>query len=495
MTKQKQCMKKYVRTCRRISLPLIYVAACCVLTLEVSCFDLRQDRQVRRGKIRRTSWLTSSAISDSFEDGFKTTVRDLPPMDTYSCSYPRYNVDFTSMKNAEKLFLWPWQRLLAKQQLEHNCKNLIWVDRNTSNITSTAVEGVSVMALLWRLGSDAVSKSLLMDSASDSSAFIVAFPELENSRVVRGWVDLMKWLLSFCKIDDDFIKVAYSEEIFKIPTVTLTLNEVCVQNFKLDENEILPSHETVECRTKAWVQRVLVNMNICPFTKSVKLSGQGLAEVRIPVGRIAYHTSYATPSNADTVDRACFPGLCQLQADVWEAIDDMLRAGPDAKNGGISSILLSAPAFDNHFTLWSGSVFCLLESGVIAASATDRVGVVCFHPAYLTPDGSTFPGFGHMHSVPRLLNWMNDFLKTQNEQYKSDNLESTSWNVRLAAAGGAWQRRTPHATVNVLRANQLAAAERLRSTSSLYVKNMLRLQQVGWVELHEQLENERQLEP
>ena len=40
------------------------------------------------------------------------------------------------------------------------------------------------------------------------------------------------------------------------------------------------------------------------------------------------------------------------------------------------------------------------------------------------------------------------------------------------AAGGAWQRRTPHAIVNVLRADQLEKAEKKRSTKNLYVRNI-----------------------
>lgn len=46
-----------------------------------------------------------------------------------------------------------------------------------------------------------------------------------------------------------------------------------------------------------------------------------------------------------------------------------------------------------------------------------------------TPDGTSFPGFGHMHSLPRLKKWYNEFTSsgplTDNE----------------IAAGGAWQRR------------------------------------------------------
>ena len=85
----------------------------------------------------------------------------------------------------------------------------------------------------------------------------------------------------------------------------------------------------------------------------------------------------------------------------------MIESGPSGKKG-ISSILLAAPGYDDDFDLWSGPVFAMLESGVVACGLESQVGVVCFHPSYATPDGRSFPGFGHMHSVPRLKKWLEE---------------------------------------------------------------------------------------
>jgi len=149
----------------------------------------------------------------------------------------------------------------------------------------------------------------------------------------------------------------------------------------------------------------------------------------------------------------------------------MIEAGPLE----VSSILLAAPGFDDRFDLWSGPVFALLESCVVAAQASSQVGVVCFHPNYQTPDGSTWPGFGHMHSVPRLQSWCPSFSPSE------------------IAAGGAWQRRTPHATVNVLRADQLERAESKRNTPELYRRNISKLMQIGNDKLQMDLDQERQI--
>ena len=59
-----------------------------------------------------------------------------------------------------------------------------------------------------------------------------------------------------------------------------------------------------------------------------------------------------------------------------------------------------------------------------------------------------------MHSVPRLVSFCNGKLSGCRAK-------------RGLKGGGAWQQRTPHATINVLGADQLAAAEGKRSTPDL----------------------------
>jgi hypothetical protein len=173
--------------------------------------------------------------------------------------------------------------------------------------------------------------------------------------------------------------------------------------------------------------------------------------------------------------------------DTWEAIGDMMTAGPSGKMG-VSSILFAAPAFDDNFSLWAGPVFAMLEASVIALHAERSIGVVCFHPCYATPDGTSWPGFGHMHSVPRLQQWY------QEHYHHHPDHHQTMIAYEHAAAGGAWQRRTPHATINVLRADQLAAAEGRRATGILYAENIQKLVfGIGLDQLTADLERERNL--
>ena len=220
------------------------------------------------------------------------------------------------------------------------------------------------------------------------------------------------------------------------------------------------------------------------------MSGQGLGDLGVSVGSIAYHTSNAQHP-------------IRLFADTWTAIQKMIEAGPEGKTG-VSSILLAAPFYDDDFDTWAGPIFAVLEASVVAADAEQDIGVVCFHPRYATPDGSTFPGFGHMHSVPRLVKWWEEYVTDKNKKIINNDRRSSSNNdtegddnMRIldndeVAAGGAWQRRTPHATINVLRADQLAIAESRRESELLYPRNIERLiVDIGSDQLATDLEKER----
>lgn len=104
-----------------------------------------------------------------------------------------------------------------------------------------------------------------------------------------------------------------------------------------------------------------------------------------------------------------------------------------------------------------------------------------------------------MHSVPRLKKWYEQYAVSSSSPAAS--ASSAPLSDDEIAAGGAWQRRTPHATINVLRAEQLEAAEGRRSTGELYSRNIRVLVGrggeggggVGSDKLAEDLERERRL--
>jgi hypothetical protein len=390
----------------------------------------------------------------------KEATVDADAVCPFSKVFPRYRIYLTSIKAEKEKFTLtlPIISDLARQWEKNKLKGanpdvrLEWLEGQ---------EGLEAMASGWRSAAD------LMKS-TDEESVVLAYPDA-SVKVVIQWVDILQWMdRQQLQGEASGIEAVY-ENTKNLPTVRLRRKGPATR--PSSSAQPLEDPSVIEKRLQSWAQRILVELRICPFVKSNKMSGQGLADLGVPVARIAYHNSYAQTTQ-----------ICSLMADTWEAIRDMIAAGPSGK-GGVSSILLAAPAFDNDFDLWSGPVFAMLESGVMAAGLEKQVGVVCFHNKYATPDGSTFPGFGHMHSVPRL------------EQWLSDQDPTTDLTTEEVAAGGAWQRRTPHATINVLRADQLEAAEGRRVTGKLYSDNIQTLvgktNGIGSEQLQKDLDRER----
>jgi hypothetical protein len=432
----------------------------------------------------------------------------------FSMAFPRYRIDLSSEKNARKRFgavksgvglLSSIKQGFDKAAIERRYAKegrdgcLVFVDcsvdtnalekakggdcpaeqRSSHKVSDdewkSGLAGLRAASQYWNIVANIAEADV--STAWPTQRTVVSFIGATPLQIQR-LIDIESWLDENMTGDHSHLRIDADGEM-PIPTIVIESRATKGNDEAPGESprEDLPSADVIEERIKAWVRRILVQLSICPFTKSDTRSGQGLSEFSIPTGCISYQYSKAGPSN-----------IPRLMADCWASILQMVEAGPGGKRG-ISSILLSAPLFDDDFPLWSGPVFTMLEAGVGAAGAEPIIGVVCFHPRYATPDGSSWPGFGHMHSVPRLRKWVDEQDPRLSEKLSDDQI----------AAGGAWQRRTPHAVLNVLRANQLEAAESRRQSPQMYSRNIRVLVAgnedggIGSDKLTEDLEMERSL--
>ncbi|KAL3922503.1 MAG: hypothetical protein SGILL_002168 [Bacillariaceae sp.] len=337
------------------------------------------------------------------------------------------------------------------------------------------------MSWLWEKASNLVHGNNHFDN---SATLMLVLPDA-SKLLVRNFVEILEWFTNNDpKNATSRVRAAVVEANGEVvPAVRLERQGSTRTSDRDNPVQKHPSEDTINTRIRKWVRRMLVEQGICPFTKSDRMSGQGLTDLGVPVGSIAYHTSFQGEAIG-------------LFADTWKAILDMIEAGPNGREGGVSSILLAAPAFDDDFEYWAGPIFAMLEASVVAAQAEAEIGVVCFHPRYATPDGTTFPGFGHMHSVPRLKRWYQEYAENARISKRQSTITLSDLDTEGIAAGGAWQRRTPHATINVLRANQLEVAEARRESSIMYTENIEKLvgsKGIGNDKLALDLEMERQL--
>ncbi len=395
-----------------------------------------------------------------------------PPSCPFSKVFPRYRIDITTQRrrvgrveNTKPLIDISWLAAPWRQSVQGDILGRI-LGNEENLIVGTNKAGTVAFTFLW------AQAAKLLDVGREQT-LVVSLPD-SSRLLVQNFVEIMNWMevnLDFSNIGSTVVHAELVDAPgLHVPCVRMSATPYSSTPFSANKSTTTnTSVEVINLRTRKWVKRMLVEQGICPFTRSDRMSGQGLADLGVPIGSIAYHASFAAHPIA-------------LFANTWKAIEEMIVAGPNGRDG-VSSILLAAPEFDEDFDFWSGPIFAILEASVVAAKAESQIGVVCFHPRYATPDGTSWPGFGHMHSVPRLEKWYH--------QYRP----GAKLTTEQIAAGGAWQRRTPHATINVLRADQLSVAESRRESGKLYAENIDRLvgeSGIGMEKLEVDLEIERQ---
>ena len=315
--------------------------------------------------------------------------------------------------------------------------------------------------ILWRWVASAISATTMQPSPS-----VLAFPGLRGGKESR---DLEALLSKAAPLVD-----ALGNELMisRLISDQYCMEALVMRSVSVDHSAIIvPSKEAtdedqVRARLRHWVDRVLVKYRMCPFTESSKVSGVGLEEFGVTPAEIRY-----VETNAAT--------LPDLLANFWQAVDSMLTEGEKE----ISSIVMACPSWDNRWSAWYEDVFPLLEESVIVAKLSRTLGIVCFHPNYVTPS-ETFlrkHRFGHMHPPRKLAAWLE----------RSDSALASKLSLPQLNWAGSYQRRSPHAMINILWSHQLELAENKRTSENLYVSNIRRLFKEGIPKLEREAARER----
>ena len=174
-------------------------------------------------------------------------------------------------------------------------------------------------AEFWRMASDIVT-GLAIDTPAPARGaarhiWYLALPETTPS-VVWNLCDNLNWYADYCsssgKLDSEgggeADLIVHSDLDArcvdgKIPVVkfTATVDDGARRRLagRRKLRGLLPGAQDTERRTKAWVKRLLVQLGICPFTKSEVRSGQGLRDLGVPVAGIMYRHSEALGAGSD----------------------------------------------------------------------------------------------------------------------------------------------------------------------------------------------------
>jgi len=263
---------------------------------------------------------------------------------------------------------------------------------------------------------------------------------------------------------------------------------------RTDEEKLLAeAHRTLETTfdeaktvsaLKSFINRVVVNENMCPYTKDADISATGLEMRGVAPGAVGYRFSPTTDA-------------CMVMSSFWNIVCEMMSVPEDE----LSSVMLSLPGIgmgesrDAHDRFAAvvelvGRYLCLFRGDA-------TFGLVHFHPAY---DRSVIhpldkPAYGHLPPT----SWLRPILKKGGALEEAESLS----NEELLLSN--YQRRAPHTAINFLRASQLTAAAGPNSICDLdvgggvvekasgiklYTRNTIRMAEIGEEHLRARLKEE-----
>ena len=150
----------------------------------------------------------------------------------------------------------------------------------------------------------------------------------------------------------------------------------------------LEKDKTVAALKKSFIDRVVVGMEACPYTKSVDISAVGLEARGVTPGPVGYRFSPSTDA-------------CHVMSSFWNCICEMMGE-PEAN---LSSIMLSLPGIGAGNSSEAHARFAavveLVGRYLCLFRGDGSFGLVHFHPSY---DRSIIhpldkPAYGHLPPV------------------------------------------------------------------------------------------------
>ena len=210
----------------------------------------------------------------------------------FSKAFPRYKIDLTRMSTAKKKdrfslpFVSDIQKSSSCSKLQQKFNNipLRWMEKDEAPI--------DIYFALWSLAAD------VSDSSNREVTAVLAMPDNSHLQLAQYWVDILNWMqdqdiLQNCAGNEKLEATIYQEGDAVAVKLKRTGDIQSSAARQTNNDEIENDATILNKRTQSWVKRILVDQGICPFTKSVKVSGQGLGDLGIPVARIHYCSSNA----------------------------------------------------------------------------------------------------------------------------------------------------------------------------------------------------------
>jgi len=145
-------------------------------------------------------------------------------------------------------------------------------------------------AAFWRMASDIIVQQQQQQQQNEKKWYL-ALPETTTA-VASNLCDILNWYADLDTKEDASMHIIaeLDSRSSDVPVIQFTASGNSQQQ---PNNYLLSSAADTERQTKAWVTRLLVELGVCPFTKSSQKSGQGLGDQGVPVANIMYRHSDA----------------------------------------------------------------------------------------------------------------------------------------------------------------------------------------------------------
>jgi hypothetical protein len=206
--------------------------------------------------------------------------------------------------------------------------------------------------------------------------------------------------------------------------------------------------------TRDYVNEKLSRHGLCPFTKSTERAAIGLEHKGIREGPVVIRHASHLPGLAKTTTNAAV--ACAMY---WQGVADMLSTD---EADAATYLLVPPSAYDSDFAEFCAVCDDLIEKSVVLLDGL--VGRVWFHPLYSLEEVGKSTG-GHTVPLGVARSYMDEYL------LKHPGAEPPS--EEELARGHDLTRRTPHATINLLRGDQIKKAEDSAGRFAVYAKNIL----------------------
>lgn len=270
---------------------------------------------------------------------------------------------------------------------------------------------------------------------------------------------------------------------FVIETTDRTDEEKAIKNARaVTDGSFDPTN--CEKALRSFIERVVIEAESCPYTKTTDLAAVGLEKRGVPPGPVGYR--FGGSSEACAAVGMFWNCVCELLATPQEELSTTMLSLPGIGAG------LSEDAHDRF-----AAVMELISRNLCLYRGDDAFGLVHFHPRYernlIYPLEK--PAYGHL--PPQT--WLRPMLRMSGNEAAAN--EMTDEELELSN----YQRRSPFTAINILRANQLDAAAGAKSVVDLdvgngitekasgittYSRNAIRLAKIGKDELEAGVESD-----